>query len=144
MKKFDVKEKIGAFLLKEDGKISKKSILKAGIILGTIALSARVIHGVGDHTHSNGGSFSKYNGDCPNVDAAKKTLPNPNDCTYDWQFTDSHTNAEHENNVYVKNLLGNLALGHDNCTETHANHANSYCHHEDDGGGGGTCGSACW
>ena len=38
MKLPKIKPKIKAFLLNEDGKISKKSVIKAGIVLGSIAL----------------------------------------------------------------------------------------------------------
>jgi len=108
MKIFDIKEKIGAFLLKEDGKISKKSILKAGIILGAFALSAGI---ASSGTSVNG----NYNGDCPGVDARRHASPQGGEAIY------YHTNAAHDNNVDVRNSFGKLTFDHDHCIETHAN-----------------------
>lgn len=53
-----IKPKIKAFLLKEDGKISKKSILKAGIIAGALALSGQLARA--EHTNYD---YIKHNND---------------------------------------------------------------------------------
>ena len=106
MKKFDIKEKVCAFLLKEDGKISKKNILKAGIVLGAIALAGKAVQG-------------QTNGNCPKINA---TIPQCSDATPGCQA--SHTNAAHDNNLNVKNMFGKLVLSHGNCIETSHTHGN--------------------
>lgn len=128
MKTFDLKHKLGDFLLKEEGKISKASILKAGIVLGAIALSVKPAKAEIIATFTG-----TPDGDCTGVDA--KTM-----ATHPGQDT-SHTNAAHANNINVKNLFGKLVMGHANCIETHSQHA-SYYHDRDDSGGG--CCSGCW
>lgn len=54
-----LKKKVGAFLVSEEGKISKEAILKAGIILGSLAISSALVAkevAAADHT-SHGNSF---------------------------------------------------------------------------------------
>jgi len=126
MKRFDIKQRISAFLLKEDGKITKQSVLKAGILLGAIALAGRSVAG-----DEKGG----YNGDCNRIDAKAST------CDYHVGGCDqSHTNAMHSNNLDVRNVFGRLILGHDNCVETHSNHADHSSHDEGHVSGQSPCG----
>jgi hypothetical protein len=47
-----IKKKVNAFLVGEEGKISKEAILKAGIISGGIAVSLLFVQGV-QATHDN-------------------------------------------------------------------------------------------
>ncbi|MAG50270.1 hypothetical protein CL621_01355 [archaeon] len=47
-----IKKKINAFLIGEEGKISKQSLFKTGVILGGLALSSTLIKEV-DAAHSN-------------------------------------------------------------------------------------------
>ena len=47
-----IKKKINAFLIGEEGKISKQSLFKTGVILGGLALSSTLIKGV-DAAHGN-------------------------------------------------------------------------------------------
>ena len=113
MKTFDIKEKLAAFMLKEDGKISKKAILKAGMVLGAIALSAKA----GKAAEVKG----LYGGDCPGVDArVNEGFPYPGESG--WV---KHTNAAHENNLHVKNFFSRIVLGHSHCIETHTNYVHS-------------------
>ncbi len=130
MKTFDLKHKIGDFLLKEEGKISKASILKAGIVLGAIALSAKPAKAGLIATDT-----ITYNGDCPGIDAKA----DPVTLNHIWPGT-GYTNAAHSNNLNVKNVFGRLIMSHSNCVETHGQHASSY---HDDGGGGGGGGGWC-
>lgn len=118
MKKFDIKQKISSFLLKEDGKITKKSVLKAGILLGAVALSGKIV--AGHSSHANVNPDKTFDGDCPTV---KSILWSTHPGKDGW-----HTNAAHENGMNVKNSFGRLVLGHDNCLETHNNHANHSSH----------------
>jgi hypothetical protein len=65
MKKLpQVKKTINAFLIGEEGKISKQSIIKAGIILGVVSLGALGVQG--NHSsnlaHSNSLSPLTYSG----------------------------------------------------------------------------------
>ncbi len=140
MKRFDVKQKITSFLLKEEGKITKKSVLTAGILLGAIAVSSGIAEA---HTnHASGCSTSTQGtpaGDCENV----KAIINE-DCDLK-SGASIHTNAAHDNNLNVKNLFGRLQLGHDNCLETHENHSNHGSHSSHDSGSccGGGIGKVC-
>jgi hypothetical protein len=58
-----IKKEIGAFLTKEEGKISKEKLLKTGIILGSIAagaaLSVRSVDAA-TCTHTNGVTLKQY------------------------------------------------------------------------------------
>ena len=51
----NIKKKINAFLVGEEGKISKKSMLKTGAFLGTLALSSAALSNVASaqYTHTN-------------------------------------------------------------------------------------------
>jgi len=115
MKLFKIKEKIGAFLLKEDGKISKRAILKAGIILGAVVVSSQITGA----DHNNFFRSSYRDGDCPGVDAQKWNTPIADDKVH-W-----HTNAAHSNNTEVMNSFGKLTFRHDHCIETHSNESYS-------------------
>ena len=135
MKKFDVKQKITSFLLKEEGKITKKSILTAGIILGSIAVSSGLAEAHSNHSSACYLTNQGVSGDCPNVKAVIDE-----DCNLN-SGASIHTNAAHDNNLNVKNLFGRLQLGHNNCLETHENHENHSSHSSHDSGccGGGCC-----
>jgi len=123
MKKFDIKEKLCAFLLKEDGKISKKNVLKAGIVLGAIALAGKAVRGANP----------EFNGDCPNVNASLMPCDGANaGCDA------NHANAAHANNLNVKNMFGKLVLGHSNCIETAKTHG-QYVPPWGESGGGDSC-----
>ena len=133
MKKFYIRERLGAFFLKEEGKISTKAVLKAGILIGAVALAAKGTKAL-ECWGPGGNHFSlridnNLNGDCPGQ-ARLRT-------DYDVCGQDqSHTNATHDNNLNVRNLFGKLSLGHDNCIETHRN-SFDFTHSDSGGGGGG-------
>ena len=55
-----IKKKINAFLVGEEGKISKKSLLKAGLVAGMIGMTAGLVQGV-DAAHTNNLSLGPYN-----------------------------------------------------------------------------------
>ena len=54
-----LKKKVSSFLTKEDGKISKENIIKAGAILGAIAVASESVVG-GHSNHSNNIITLKY------------------------------------------------------------------------------------
>jgi len=58
-----IKKKVNAFLTKEEGNISKQAILKAGVVLGGIAISLSSIPSVSaPSTHDNAAlTWSGYN-----------------------------------------------------------------------------------
>ena len=124
MKKFDIKQNVKAFLLKEDGKITKKSVLKAGILLGAISIGAKSSEGKWYPCHEVHEQF----GECDGEAATYPERVRP--------AVDRHANAIHDNMLNVKNVFGKLLLGHDNCVESHANHWN-YCHTSHDSSNGG-------
>lgn len=113
MKKFDFKQRINSFLLREEGKISKKSILKAGIVLGAIALSLKTVTAHGQHCSN---SLTIPSEDCGNTAGIK--------CPANGH----HGNNFHDNNLNVKNMFGKLVLGHNNCAYAHSNHASHGSH----------------
>lgn len=123
MKKFDLKQNIKAFLLKEDGRITKKSILKAGIVLGAMAIAVKSANAEWKKDTDYHQSYSKQTGDCEAVAQVTTKWP-------DYPGT-AHENVAHDNLLNVKNFFGRLVLGHDNCIETHRNHY-SYYHDEHD------------
>lgn len=99
-----LKKKIHSFLIKEDGKISKKTIITVGTVIATIAASSFVAAG-----HSNTHSDS-INQDCPGI-----TAPH-ND--------DAHTNA------FNLGYSSSTAKGtHNHCIETHSNAHSSHGSH---------------
>jgi len=61
----EIKKEISAFLVGEEGKISKQSLLKAGAVLGGIALASSIsVKGVDAHSESwnvNELSLGHYN-----------------------------------------------------------------------------------
>lgn len=107
-KTFGIKQKISSFLLREDGRVSKKAILKAGFIIGAIALAVKGAD-AGHGYHNN----SVFTGNCPNVNAEKPAPAN-------WGPVNT---ALHENNLFVKTVFGKMEVGHDHCIETHSNTA---------------------
>ena len=50
-----LKKKVNAFLVSEEGKITKESILKAGVILGSFAISSALLSkgAIADTSHTN-------------------------------------------------------------------------------------------
>lgn len=60
-----IKKKINAFLVGEEGKISKQSILKAGVVMGGIVIgSGMLTKGVAaDHANSFSVSYNSATGD---------------------------------------------------------------------------------
>ena len=116
MKLSGIKPKIAAFLLKEDGKISKKSIIKAGIVLGAVAFAASNVKGDYAYTaHSNG---QVLDGSCP-----KST---PVNCEPLKECGDWHNNAAHDNNLILKNVFSKLVATHSHCVATHSNISHYY------------------
>jgi len=121
MKIFDIKQKIGAFLLKEDGKISKKSILGAGIILGAVALSSKIANAQ-EHTQNYSDVVTlSADGSCYNADPKFWTAHPGTDAI--------HTNAAHANRLDVKNFFGKLNLSHAHCIATHTQNALTHAQH---------------
>lgn len=102
-----LKKKIHSFLIKEEGKISKKTIISVGTLITTIAASSLVSAG-----HSN-----TYTPDCSGV-----TAP-PNSAAH--------------GNILGLNYESATAQGtHNHCIETHSNSHSSHASHGSHGSHG--------
>ena len=98
-----IKKRIGAFLLGEEGKISKQSLLKTGIVIGSLAV-ATTLAAKSTLAHSN-----HYNSQCVVCDA---------------------TSGEtcHVNNMATAYSNPTLTGQHNQCVEHHTNHSSHSAH----------------
>jgi len=88
-----IKKKIESFLIKEDGKISKKALINMGVIAATIALASATV-------------YAGHNNACT-----------PNNCPNDCGITHSTTHTNQLALTYAQPI----ATGqHEHCVEQHA------------------------
>jgi hypothetical protein len=107
----EIKKTINAFLVGEEGKISKQSIIKAGIVLGTVSLSTLSVAGTHSDaiTHTNNLGTLTYD----NVANAK---------------TSHSQHASHSSEITAP-VHGNSGGGGDTTSPTtHASHASHGSH----------------
>ncbi|MFH1511189.1 MAG: hypothetical protein ABIF10_05840 [Candidatus Woesearchaeota archaeon] len=101
-----VKKTVQAFLTSEDGRISKKKLVAAGVMVAAMSAAAAA--------HS-----SSWDPDCPNLDSSG--IINP-----------QNGMANHANNLAVAADSSPQITGtHSHCVETHSSHESG-----DGGGGG--------
>ena len=108
-----IKKRIGAFLLGEEGKISKQSLLKTGIIIGSLAVATTL--------------------------AAKSTLAHSNHYNANCACGAASGGACHDNGMSPPNYnQPTIRVQHGHCSERHSNHSShsshsSHCSHSSHG-----------
>jgi len=108
-----IKKKVNSFLLGEEGKISKKTLYKTGMVLSAIAISAEMAIKNAEAHDSHGNHSNSYNPDCSGC-----TAPNGGTC------------HESSVNLELDELKVQAISTHDNCLENHGNSHSSHDQHQ--------------
>ncbi|MBW2979910.1 hypothetical protein KY360_00655 [Candidatus Woesearchaeota archaeon] len=116
MKIPQLKKKVNAFLIGEEGKISKESLLKVGALLSGAALgialaSKKAYANHVSHSQGSDGACNTYADD-------------PSQCTPGFCDDDIF----HGNNLAVGEAPGSITPSHAHCVETHNSHSSHSSH----------------